>query len=337
MAAGFLLSALPVSCTAEKPERVTVATVAGGAATFGIDIRQEPRQIAGQVIQEWKAKLKPVFVYSPDLVVLPEACDLPTFKWPPEKKFSYYAEMGDLVLGFFKEAAREQRCYMGLGTYIRKEDGRWYDSFVLIDRKGEIAGIYDKNYPTVEEMEEGFVPSGQLPVFDCDFGRVAALICYDLNFDELRLRTAALKPDILLFSSMYHGGDFVQDYWAYTCQSYFVSSQFNYNVPSEIRDPVGNVVASTTNYTGYAVATITLDYQLVHVGGNKDKLEALKAAYGDRVTITDPGNLAVVLVTSHHPRLSAGGMLSSYGIETFGSLLERSRNRRLERLESGTP
>ncbi len=337
----LVLLILPVwfagQCTGKTGKEVTIATVSGGAATFGIDISGEPQQIVNQVITAWKEKLEPVFVYNPDLIVLTEACDLPTFKWSREEKFNYFDFRGDQVLDFFRSAAKNNHCYLAFGTYIRKEDGRWYDSVVLVDREGQIAGIYDKNFPTIEEMEEGFVASDQVSLLQCDFGEVASVICFDLNFDELRERYAALSPDILLFSSMYHGSDFVQNYWAYSCRSFWVSSMFNYNVPSEIRDPVGNLLATTTNYTSFAVATINLDYRLVHLGGHTGKLRSLKEKYGDRVNIADPGELAVVLVTSRHPRMSADEMLKEFDIEPLDPMFNRSREGRARQIKSLHP
>lgn len=310
------------------PARVRVATVTGGATTFGIDLTAEPQQIVAQVINKWQEKLNQVMVHKPDLIVLPEACDLPTFRWPKEEKFRYFRIRGNQVLEYFATVARQNHCYIALGTYMERSDGKWNDSVVLIDRDGKVSGIYDKNFPTDEEMGEGFVPSDRVALLECDFGNVAAVICFDLNFDELRERVAKLNPGILLFSSMYHGSDFVQNYWAFSCRSFLVGAQFNYTVPSEIRNPLGRVVASATDYTGYAVADLNLDFALVHLGGNKDKLSQLKEKYGDRVTIEDPGKLAVVMVTSEHPSISAEEMLKEFDIESLDHMLERSRELR---------
>jgi predicted amidohydrolase len=60
--------------------------------------------------------------------------------------------------------------------------GIWRNSCVLLGRDGNIAGIYDKNFPTIGEMEEGIKASDQAPVFQCDFGRVAIAICFEPEF-----------------------------------------------------------------------------------------------------------------------------------------------------------
>ena len=149
------------------------------------------------------------------------------------------------------------------------------------------------------------------------------VICYDLNFTDLLNRYAVQKPDILVFSSMYHGG-LMQSYWAYQCRSYFVGAMGPREIPSEIRNPLGEVVASSTNYFDYTVATINLDRKLVHLDNNWDHLKRLKEKYGDSVTITDPGKLGPVLITSEHETVSAEEMTKEFGMELLDDYFNRS-------------
>ena len=75
---------------------------------------------------------------------------------------------------------------------IREEnEGVLRNSCVILDRNGEIAGIYDKNFPTIGEMEKGIKAGKEAPIIQLDFGKVAVAICFDLNFDELREQYAA--------------------------------------------------------------------------------------------------------------------------------------------------
>ena len=208
-----------------------------------------------------------------------------------------------------------------------EREGLWRNSCVVIDRNGDIAGIYNKNFPTIGEMESGIKASDEAAVIKCDFGRVAIAICYDLNFDELRMRYVKEKPDLILFSSMYHGG-VAQSIWAYSCRAYFVGSVYR-PTPSEIRNPMGQVVASSTNYFDFAVARINLDCELVHLDYNLPKLTALKEKYGTGVTVSDPGELASVLVTSEESKITADGMIKEFGIEILDDYLNRAREFRL--------
>ena len=81
----------------------------------------------------------------------------------------------------------------------------------------------------------------------------------------------------------------MQQAWAYLCRSFFIGSINGGGTPSEIRDPLGGVVAASTNYFDFAVTTINLDSRVVHLGYNFGKLDALKKKYGKAVSITDPG------------------------------------------------
>jgi len=206
-------------------------------------------------------------------------------------------------------------------------DGTWRNSSVLIDRKGEVAGIYNKNHPTIGEMEGGILCGSETPVIECDFGRVAMAICFDLNFDEIRLKYAKAKPDLIIFSSMYHGG-LMQPYWAYSCRSHFVGAIAGKGTRSEIYNPLGQVVASNTNYFDFAVATVNLDCELVHLDYNWQRLRKLKAKYGPKVTINDPGCLGAVLVSSEHETISVDEMIKEFEIELLDDYFARSLEHR---------
>jgi len=183
--------------------------------------------------------------------------------------------------------------------------------------------IYNKNYITFRGAAFGTKAGDKTPIFQTDFGTVGCIICFDLNFDELRQKYASKKPDILLFLSMYHGG-LVQGYWAYSCESYFVGSMGTNSVPSEIRNPLGNVIATSTNYFDFAVTTVNLDYKLVHLDQNWGKLRALKKKYGRDVTIYDPGRIGAVMITSEADSISAADMAKEFGIELLDDYLNRS-------------
>ena len=118
--------------------------------------------------------------------------------------------------------AREHKCYIAYSAARQVEDGSWRNSTQMIDRNGAIVGIYNKNHVVIEETTvSGILCGKEAPVFECDFGTVACVICFDLNFDELRLKYGAVQPDIILFSSMYHGG-LMQQYWP-TAAVHFLS------------------------------------------------------------------------------------------------------------------
>jgi hypothetical protein len=210
----------------------------------------------------------------------------------------------------------------------KDNDGNWRNSCVIVGRDGEIAGIYDKNFPTIGEIDIGIKPSDNSDLIRCDFGNVAVAICFDLNFEELRTKYSKEKPDLIIFSSMYHGG-VSQRLWAYSCESYFVGSIYR-GYPSEIRDPRGDVVASSNKTYDYAIAKINLDFKRVHLAYNYLGLKALKEKYGDGVKISDPGESATVIITSERPGVSAEKMIEEFDIVEFDDYLDQVREIKLE-------
>ena len=193
----------------------------------------------------------------------------------------------------------------------------------IIDRKGGIAGIYNKNHPVMEEEHDkaGILCGKDAPIIECDFGTVAGIICFDLGFAPLLEKYTRAKPDLLIFSSMYHGGAVVQSWWAYSCRAHFVSAVAG--LPSEIRDPYGQVLATTTNYRDYAVGTVNLDCCMTHYDYNWEKLEALKRKYGVQVTILDPGYFGSVLISSETDEITATDMAKEFEIELLDDYLAR--------------
>lgn len=298
---------------------VKIATL--GPRPLNVDGNTKPQEVVNRVIAHWKGRFAQVLPDKPDLIVVPEACDRPA-GLAGEKRLEYYRVRKDQVQNFFAEVAKENKCYMVYSAAREMEDGTWRNSSVLIDRAGKVAGIYNKNHVVIEETTESGILCGRdAPVIECDFGRVAFAICFDLNFDELRLKYVKAKPDLLIFSSMYHGG-LMQSYWAYSCRCYFVGAVAG--LPCEIRDPLGRVIASNTNYFDYAVATVNLDCRLAHLDYNWGRLKALKAKYGPKVKITDPGYLGSVLITSEDDTISVDEMISEFEVELLDDYMARA-------------
>lgn len=267
----------------------------------------------------WKKEFDQVLANKPDLIVMPEASDrYPGL--PPEKLREWYRFRGNKMRDFLAEIARQNHCYIAYAGARLLPDGSCRNSIQLIDRSGNIAGIYNKNHPVPSEtFRMGILCGKDAPVFETDFGRVAMAICFDLNFHELLEKYAVQRPDLILFSSLYHGG-IMQNYWAYHCRSYFVSA-----FPDEctVVNPLGETVARSSNYSKLLTAPVNLDNVVVHLDENWEKLSSLKHKYGRSVTIQDPGFLGAVLVTSEHPDITAREMIAEFGIATWDDYYAR--------------
>lgn len=314
----LLIIGATINCV-KAENKITIATI---GASPSINKNQAPERLVAQMIDFWRGQLRQVLRSKVDLVVLPEVCDEPSGLEGTEQR-QYLNVRQNQLLDYFASVAKDNNCYIAFGSIHRMEEGL-RNSLVLLDRKGKIAGTYNKNFPTIYEMEAGVIPGNEVSVIQCDFGKVALAICFDLNFDELREQYAKAKPDIVIFSSVYHGG-LMQGAWAYSCRSYFVSAISDNRTPSAILNPLGEVVATNTNYFNYTKATINLDYKLVHLDFNWDKLTKLKAKYGDAVTIHDPGKIGAVMITSEDKNISAAQMVKEFDIELLDDYFNRSR------------
>ncbi len=300
---------------------VTIATI--GPRPLNVDINTEPQKIVNKMIAHWKSRFAQVLPDKPDLIVVPEACDRPA-GFSLKKRLEYYRVRKDQIQNFFAKVAKGNHCYIVYSAAREMADGTWRNSSVMLDRKGKVAGIYNKNHVVIEETTKAGILCGRdAPIINCDFGKVALAICFDLNFDELRLKYKKAKPDLLIFSSMYHGG-LMQAYWAYSCRSHFVGAIAGRATPSEIYNPLGQLIASNTNYFDYTVAEVNLDCRLAHLDHNWSRLKALKAKYGSKVKITDPGRLGCVLVASQHKTISADEMIKEFEIELLDDYMARA-------------
>jgi len=238
--------------------RITISTIGNCLLTASLDA--DNQGIVDEVLNFWKLSLAKVFPDKPDLIVLPECCDRPG-NLPAERVAAYYRVRGTQVRDAVAQVAKENHCYIACGTvrHVVVPD-TWRNSIELIDREGETLGYYNKNHVVIEETDHGILCGREAPVFECDFGRVACAICFDLNFDRLRLKYAAAKPDLVLFASMYHGG-VMQPYWAYSCRAHFVAACYP-TVPSAIISPDTRILATTTNYPNFH----TLGYSTAQMG-----------------------------------------------------------------------
>ncbi len=302
---------LTITCMAQPP--------------FPAHPNETPEEALPRVISAWRERLDLVLPDRPDVIVLPEYCDLPSREKSPGWLREYYSGRGAQVRDALADIAARHRCHIAYTAVRRaREDGSFRNTLELIDRQGRTAGVYHKNFLIHPEREEGNLSDGgSADLIVADFGTVGCAVCFDLNFDELRARYAASRPDLILFSSLYHGG-LMQQYWAYSCRAHFAAA-IGGTPPSAVLSPVGQILAESTNYQPFVTQTVNLDCAVVHLDHNTEKLARLKAAHGPAVRIQDPGRLGSVLLSSESADFSAGDLLEEFQIERLDDYLARCR------------
>ena len=280
-----------------------------------------PRDEGVRIMKKhWESRLDQVLPQRPDLIVLHECCNrFPNMSMAD--RLAWYHEHGAEFLEFFRNKARDNHCFIAYSAVRELPDGTRRNSTVLIDREGNSAAVYDKNFPVVEETTvQNILPGERETVAETEFGKVGFAICFDLNFTDLLERYARHKPDLLLFSSMYHGG-LMQPYWAYRCRSWFVGAVANDECT--ILDPLGRKVACSTNYFPFVTAAINTDYEVVHLDYNWEKLAQAQKKYGRKISVFDPGHVGCVLLASETPELTAAQVVEEFQIERLDDYFAR--------------
>ena len=154
--------------------------------------------------------------------------------------------------------AREYRTYIIAGM-LELDGGKTYDTAVLIDRQGRVAGKYRKTHLPLAEVEDGETPGSDYPVFDTDFGRIGILVCWDFVFPEtfriLRLEGAEIVFLPIAGDPGTRHFDTITRARALDNGVYLVASVSD-GAPSRIVNPDGEVMAETAD--GLAAAELDL-------------------------------------------------------------------------------
>ncbi len=141
-----------------------------------------------------------------------------------------------------------------------------YNTAVLLDRRGQLAGTYRKTHLPREEWKTGVRPGHEYPVFDTDFGRIAIQICYDWFFPEPAAIFALQGAEIIFAptwgntlpdeAGMVHG-ETVFRVRARDNGVYMVPSV--YDGSSLVIDPMGRILASNAGRDGVFWAQVDLN------------------------------------------------------------------------------
>ncbi len=234
--------------------------------------------------------------------------------------------------------AREARCYV-ISAVKTEREGRFWNSAVLLDRSGGIAGIYDKACPVTRtpdytEMEGGITPGSEIPVFDLDFGRVGVQICFDLGFEENWAALAGKGARMVFWSSACDGG-FPLRCFAYLHHYYVVSSVRRGR--SRVIDPLGAVLEESADGPGFVHRDVNLDHVVYHGDFNFEVAERIGAAYGERVEVRDsaPGS-GHRLVEPADESVSTPRLMEEFGFESSRQYHDRHREA-YRHLRAGRP
>ena len=225
------------------------------------------------------------------------------------------------VLTAYSDFAQRNRCCVA-GSVKIEEAGKVYNALAFLGPDGAVLGDYRKTFLTQGEYDLGLTPGSGARVVETPAGRLGGAICFDLNFEELRLQYRPLKPDLIAFSSMYHGGH-VQQAWAYENRCFFAAACKD--CMSEIRDPLGSCLSSASYYAHVARARLNLDRVTIHMDRNMDRFPDLRRRYGADVRVDIASDLGVAVLYSESPKRTALDLVKEFELTPLDEYLERSR------------
>ncbi len=215
---------------------------------------------------------------------------------------------------------------------IREQAGtEQFNTAVLLDREGNVAGAYRKVFVF---WGEGLVPSRDgVKVFDTDFGRIAILTCFDINFPELWQQADLLGAEIVFWPSAYGGG--------LPLNAYAMLHHY-YVVPvgaGNLIDVTGKTLEGSQIErppSGQSVATLDLDRTLIHTNFNEKKVEKLLKEHKGEVELEKFFEMeAWYLVRAVKPGVRVRELCKQYQIETLRDYCRRSRQQIDEARKTG--
>ena len=218
--------------------------------------------------------------------------------------------------------AKQAHAWLVVPMTLREAD-RVSNAAVLFNRDGVVAGIFRKVHPVADEngvLEDGTTPGSDYPVFETDFGRLGILICWDMGYEEgweaLAERGAVLvalpsaSPQTLRPSAE-----------ALRHRFYVVSSTPKNN--ASLFDPIGRVIAQTTDTPGFLVREIDLSFAVLHWSEKLREGRALTARFGKKVGYDYSTREDTGVFWSNDPDVSIGSMIGELGLREMDSEMKR--------------
>jgi len=289
----------------------------------GIDLRGIwPVDTIEKRINDILHRMENVYVFNPDIICLPE-----TFQtsWVREERtLEEYAEdeiIPGPVTSIIAEEAKKQNCYI-VCPLVTKNDGRYFNSALLINRSGEINGVYHKAHLVPSEIEQGGLSPGTLeaPVFITDFGKVGIQICYDANWFDCWDHLKKQGAEIIFFPSQ---APFINvlKHHAWINQSYIVSST---GEGSRIIDMTGDEIVISGQFERWVCEMVNLEKVLIHVWPYIRKVKDIREKYREKVKIDifHPENW--ITIESRDPDVKVKEILGEYEIPTYDEHLQKN-------------
>jgi len=227
----------------------------------------------------------------------------------------------DMVAGY----AKKYGCYIICPLTAIHGDKYMNDS-VLLDRRGQVVGIYSKIHPVVEgsefrSLEKGMTPGTEARVFDTDFGRVGMQICFDIFWPETWQELKCNGAEIVFWSSAYDGGKHLSIH-AWNNHFYVVSAVKSRR--ARIVDVMGEVLGVTGWADPVIARTVNLDVEVFHCDFNRSQIPLIRAKYGPDVKIRLWHEEDLFTLEAEREGLTVEEIIREFSLEPLHEYLDRN-------------
>lgn len=290
---------------------------AAAAEAAGRPVRVLSLSFAGQTADQVAEAVDRESAAGVDLVILPET-------WTGQNDRSQETLDGPTIQRF-AALAKKHHTYL-VCPIDRRAGAQRFNTAVLIDRHGQVAGMYDKVFPYWGEYDhrQPVNLGRQAAVIQTDFGKVGFAICFDVNFPEVWQRLADQGAELVVWPSAYSAGASLQAH-ALNHHYYIVTSTWTRDCL--VYDLTGEEIHYSKS-PGLNVARITLDLDrgIYHTNFNLERRDQLLKEHGREVKQEkwlDREQWFVLAATK--PGVSARALAKQYGLEELRDYLSRSR------------
>lgn len=227
--------------------------------------------------------------------------------------------------------AAELDCFVVLPT-LEYTDDAVYNTAVLVAPDGEVAGRYRKLRPPLTELDPGVTPGDKVAVWDTPFGRVGAVVCFDLMYPDIGMELARERADLVFFPSQFDGGRRLQS-WARDYGFHFVKSTTN---SAEVVTPTGNAVTRTDDRfppswvdlgggakAQFGFAAINADCATYAKATSQEAVVRIQEEVGG-VAVTEMSLEGQIVVESCSPDASIEDLEAEYDLERTVDYLDRT-------------
>lgn len=233
-----------------------------------------------------------------------------------------------LVKDTFATLAKKHRCYVIVPMYLLEDKAKKLcsNAAIVVGRQGEIIGTYRKVHLAVptgsDSMEAGTTPGKEVPVFNCDFGKLGVQICFDIRHDYGWRELARKGAELVVWTTQSPGTSHPA-FRAMQHRYYIVSSNWRHN--ASLFEPTGKITAQVKPPEEILVQEIDLSYALLPWSSRLKNGAALKAKYGDKVGYRYYEDEDHGIFWSNDPRVTISQMVRSLGLTELEPELQRIR------------